>query len=130
MYVLPEIQYIYDKYGNKEWDIGELLAASEKFNKGEIHNPLWYVNRNYIVYVKCGVHKRCRLSDYSIRRVKAERLLQDPAYVAKLYEEYNSSYKVAIEIGISPQAVRNIYKRYKETLSDTNSPDKGNTDME
>ena len=112
-YIPPEIEYIYLQHGSDSWPVSELLAACEKFNKGKIHNPLWYINRNYIVYVQCGQHKRCKLSARAVDRAKADAIVKNPQKVAQLYKEYGSSYKVAQELGISASGVRWILEKSK-----------------
>lgn len=116
MFILPELLYLFEKYNAAPWPVGELTQASHATNSGENHNTLWYVNRNYIVYVKCGKNKQCRLSPAILRKIHASEILEDPDAIVKMYEEYNSSYKVAFELGISASAVRDIYKRRKEEL--------------
>lgn len=122
-YIPPEIAFIYSKYGNDVWPVSELLSASEKFNKGKIRNPLWYINRNYIIYVQCGQHKKCRLSNRAIDRAKSDDIIKNPERVARLYKEYGSSYKVAEELGISASGVRWILKK-SELYTNTHKTNK------
>ena len=114
MYIPPELFDVYNKYGKESWPVSEIIAAFQAHNPGKKRNPLWYVNRNYIIYTQCGAHRMCRLSDFSLRRIKAEDYIKTPERIVKMYEDCNSSYKVAYELGISASAVRNICRRFKE----------------